>query len=157
MRKIQLMASSAVAAIAAARFADFQSNETPAKTKPVSRVSSASNSIKTNRRISTFTLAAQAPGDRLMLPAIPKGARGVQFRIQSSVALGAAATIAIGVAGNTGKYRAAAIKNDTAIEHVASAVNTAAELAADEAPFITVAAAALPGAGTLTVETIYNT
>jgi hypothetical protein len=99
--------------------------------------------------ISSFNLAAQAIGDRLMLPRVPKGARGVITSIQSSVALGGVATLAIGIAGNTGKYRAAAIKNDTLEETVSSAVNTAAELAADEDQFLTVAAAALPGAGTL--------
>lgn len=136
--------------------ADFNSIEAPAATKPVTKRSGNAMGGRQKRVISSFTLAAQAIGDRLLLPRIPKGARGVQFRIQSSVALGGVATIAIGIAGTTGKYRAAAIKNDTALEIVSSAVNTAAELAADENPFLTVAAAALPGAGTLTVETIYN-
>lgn len=135
---------------------DFYSVEQPAATKPATK--SPGNAVRstTRRTISTFNLAAQAIGDRLMLPRIPKGARGVRFRLQSSVALGGAATLALGIAGTVGKYRAAAIKNDTAQETVVSATTLAAELAADEDPFITVAAAALPGAGTLVVETIYS-
>lgn len=136
--------------------ADFQSNEIPAATKPVTKRAGNAVNGEVRRTVSSFTLAAQAIGDRLMLPAVPKGARGVRFRIQSSVALGGVATLALGIAGNVGKYRAAAIKNDTNAEDVSSAVNTAAVLAAEEKPFLTVGAAALPGAGTLTVETTYT-
>lgn len=136
--------------------ADFYSIEAPAPTKPATKAPGNAVRAKMFRTISSFTLAAQAIGDRLLLPRIPKGARGVQFKIQSSVALGGVATIALGIAGTTGKYRAAATKNDTALETVSSAVISAAELAADEDPFLTVAAAALPGAGTLVVETIYS-
>ena len=135
---------------------DFNSVEQPAATKPATKAPGNAVRARTFRTISTFNLVAQAIGDRLMLPRIPKGARGVQFRLQPSVALGGVATIAIGIAGNTGKYRAAAIKNDTALETVSSAAITSAELAADEDPFVTVAAAALPGAGTLVIETIYS-
>jgi hypothetical protein len=112
---------------------------------------------RARRVISTFNIAAQAIGDRLLLPRVPKGARGVHHVIQPSIALGGVATLALGIAGNTGKYRAAAIKNDTLRETVSLAVNTSAELAADEDQFLTVAAAALPaGPGILVVETIYN-
>jgi hypothetical protein len=155
--KVALLASVAVAASAAGRFADFLSNEVPANTtKPVTKRASNAMGGRSKRVISTFNLTAQAIGDRLMLPRVPKGARGVHHALQPSVALGAAATLALGVAGNTGKYRAAAIKNDTAREVVSSAVNISAELAADEDQFLTVAAAALPNGGTLVVETFYN-
>jgi hypothetical protein len=124
--------------------ADTLANETPAKVKPVVKRSSSSVGSEIRRQIVSFAIAGQAIADRLMLPTIPKGARGVRHRIQSSLALGGVATIAIGIAGNTGKYRAAAILNVTTAEDVSSAANVAAVLAADENPFITVAAAALP-------------
>lgn len=135
---------------------DFYSVEQPAPTKPATK--SPGNAIRTTSRrtISTFNLAAQAIADRLLLPRIPKGARGVHFRMQPSVALGAAATLALGIAGNVGKYRAAAVKNDALSETITSAAMLSAELAADEDPFITIAGAALPGAGTLVVETFYS-
>lgn len=136
--------------------ADIYSNEAPAATKPVTKRAGSAIRGTTRRSIVSFTLAAQQIGDKLLLPTIPKGARGVRFRIQSSVALGGTATLALGIAGNTGKYRVAAILNATTAEDVSSAVNSAAVLTADEDPFITVAGAALPGAGTLVVETSYN-
>lgn len=136
--------------------ADILPVEMPAATKPVTKRSGAAMRADVQRSVVSFTLAAQAIGDKLILPTVPAGARGVRHRIQSSVALGAAATLAIGITGNVGKYRAAAILNVTTAEEVSSAANTAAVLAADEPQFITVGAAALPGAGTLTVETIYN-
>jgi hypothetical protein len=155
--KTILLASAALTASAAGRFADFLPNEIPANTtKPVVKRSQTAVGGRARRVISTFTLAAQAIGDRLMLPRVPKGARGVHHVIQPSVALGAAATLTLGIAGTVGKYRAAAIKNDTLRETVSLAVNTSAELAADEDQFLTVGAAALPGAGILVVETIYN-
>jgi hypothetical protein len=157
MRKTFLMASAALAAADAGRFADFFSNEVPANTtKPVVKRAGNAMGGRAKRVISSFTLNGQAIGDRLLLPRVQKGARGVHHKIQSSVGLGGVATIALGIVGNTGKYRAAAIKNDTLQETVSSAVNTAAELAADEDQFLTVAAAALPVGGTLVVETIYN-
>jgi hypothetical protein len=136
--------------------ADFYPIEAPAATKPATK--SPGNAVRAHYPPHDLDvhLAAQAIGDRLMLPRVPKGARGVHFRITPSVALGGVATIAIGIAGNVGKYRAAAIKNDARRNRVAKAAMLAAELAADEDPFLTVAAAALPGAGTLVVETIYS-
>lgn len=110
------------------------------------------------RSIAIITAAAQADGDTIKLPTIPKGARGVHHRLTASATMGATATIAIGIAGNTGKYRTAAVF--TAVDTptvVGKAANMgAAALAADEEQFITIAAAALPGAGTLVVETFYT-
>lgn len=135
--------------------ADRQPNEVPAVTKPVTKAPGNATRAQMRRSIASFTLAAQAIGDRLMLPEIPAGARGVRHRMQSSVSLGTS-TLALGITGNTGKYRAAATLAVTTPEEISSAVTTAAELATAEKPFLTVAVAALPGAGTLTVETIYN-
>jgi hypothetical protein len=135
---------------------DYFSAEAPAPASPtVKRAGNAVNA-KMRRTISTFVLAAQAAGSRLMLPRVPAGARGVHHRITSSVDLGAA-TIAIGIAGDVSKYKAAAVfaAVDTPTT-VAKAANLAAELAADEDQFVTTAAAALPGAGTLVIETLYT-
>jgi hypothetical protein len=155
--KISLMASAALTAAAAGRFADFLPNEIPANTtKPVTKRSATAVGGRARRVISTFAIAGQAIGDRLMLPRVAKGARGVHHVIQPSIALGGVATLALGIAGNTGKYRAAAIKNDTLRETVSLAANTSAELAADEDQFLTVARPRCPAPGSLVVETIYN-
>lgn len=135
--------------------ADFNPNEIPAATKPVSRGPGAALRGAVQRSIVSHTLAGQAIGSRLMLPTVPKGARGVQHRLQSSVSLGAS-TVALGATGNVGKYRAAATLAVTTPEDVSSAVNTAAVLTADEVQFLTVGAAALPVGGTLAIETTYN-
>jgi hypothetical protein len=135
---------------------DYFSAEAPAPASPSVKRPGNAMHAKLRRTVSTFTMAAQAAGSRLMLPRVAAGARGVHHRITASVSLGAA-TAAIGIAGNTGKYRAAAVL--TAVETpelVAHTANLAAELAADEDQFVTIAAAALPGAGTLVVETFYT-
>lgn len=52
-------------------------------------------------------------GDTMTLCRIPKGARVMGGSLAFSAAQGATATTAIGIAGATGKYRAAAITNAT--------------------------------------------
>lgn len=135
--------------------ADFLPNEIPAATKPVSRGAGAALRGSLQRSVVSFTLASQASGSRLMLPTVPKGARGIRHRLQASATL-ATATLALGTTGTTGKYRAAATLTVTTPEDVCSAANVAAILTADEVQFLTVGTAALPAAGTLVVETLYN-
>lgn len=143
--------------------ADFNSLEYPATTKPIAQRSRNAIRSKTVRTVSTFkcdatNVGAAAAGSRLMLPVIPKGARGVHYVITASATMGAAATFALGIAGNIAKYRAAAVI--TAVETPETIRKTAflsAELAADEQPFLTTAAAAMVNAGELlVVETIYS-
>jgi hypothetical protein len=136
---------------------DFYPVEAPAPTKPVTKAPANAVRSLVRRTVVSYAIAGQAIGDRLLLPRVPKGSRGVRHRLQASIALGGVATLALGVAGNVGKYRAAAILNTTVAEDVSSAVNMSTELAADEDQFLTVAGAALPaGPGILTVEILYN-
>lgn len=86
-----------------------------------------------------------AQNDTVALGTIPKGARVLGGRLRSGVTFGATATIAIGIAGATGKYKAAATFA-TVDQPVAFGVaaGCAAALAADEDLILTVAAAAAP-------------
>ena len=105
----------------------------------------------------TFTMAAQAAGDIIELARLPKGARVLFGVLNASATLGAAATLAIGIAGNTGKYRAAAV-HTTADAPVLFGVNAGmgVKLAAEEIVIGTVAVAALPGAGNVNVMMVYT-
>jgi hypothetical protein len=96
---------------------------------------------------------AKASGDNNVLFRIPAGYKPLYGVLIASATMGAVATIAIGKAGATGKYRTAAIF--TAVDTPTLFMNAAAAddspLDADEDVILTIAAAALPGAGTLQV------
>jgi hypothetical protein len=84
--------------------------------------------------------------------------RGEQFLfgvLTSTVSLGTS-TIAIGAAGATGKYRAAAtfqtVDTPTLFGLAAAGLGGLGKLAADEEVFITIGTANLPTSGTLTVD-----
>jgi hypothetical protein len=143
--------------------ADFYSSEAPAHTtRPTVKNPGNAVSAKLRRTVSTFVCnaagcGAAAAGSRLMLPRVPKGARGVKHRVTVSATLGAA-TLAVGITGTIAKYGAAATYTapETGVS-LAKTVNLAAELAADEDQFLTTAAAALPNGGELiVVETEYT-
>lgn len=104
-----------------------------------------------------ITLAAQASGDTIAVARLPKGARVLYGVLNASATLGGTATIAIGITGTTGKYRAAATFT-TADTPVLFGVNAGVgeALAAEEEIIITIAAAALPGSGTLRVMMFYT-
>lgn len=105
----------------------------------------------------SFTMAAQASGDDIVLAKIPAGYRFAFGIINASATMGAAATVAIGISGATGKYRTAAVF--TAAAPTLFGVNTAADddaLTAEETVLLTVAVAALPGAGTAYVDLYYS-
>ena len=100
----------------------------------------------------TVPLASQASGDIVNLFSLPKGFRPLFGMLNSDTSLGSA-TAAIGIAGTTGKYRAAATFTATGtptLFGVTAAVNGDA-LAADETAILTIGAAALPASGTLKV------
>lgn len=86
-----------------------------------------------------------ASGDIVSLFRVPAGARFISGSINSSVSLGTS-TVAIGVAGNTGKYRAAGTFTtpDTPTSFATAAAQAAGELQADEEIILTVATANLP-------------
>jgi hypothetical protein len=106
--------------------------------------------VRVHREV--ITLASQATTDTIVIGRLPSGHQFLYGVLCTTVTLGSA-TIAIGITGATGKYRAAA--TFTAVDTptlfgVAAAVGAASPLAADEEVFITIATAALPASGTLT-------
>ena len=105
----------------------------------------------------SFTMASQASGDDIVLAKIPAGYRFAFGILNASATMGASATVAIGISGSTGKYRAAAVF--TAAAPALFGVNTAADddaLTAEETVLLTVAVAALPGSGTGYVDLYYS-
>jgi hypothetical protein len=103
-----------------------------------------------------ITLAGQATTDTIAVARLPKGARVLYGVLTTDTSLGSS-TIAIGVAGSTGKYRTAA--TFTATNTPTPFGNAAAvgePLAADEEVIITIGAASLPGAGTLRVQMVFT-
>ena len=143
--------------------ADFYSSEAPARTtKPTVARSANAVAAKLRRTVSSFVCdgtncGGAAAGSRLMLPRVPKGARGVKHRITVSATL-ATTTLALGISGSTSKYAAAATyTSPNSPTSLAKAANLAAELSADEDQFLTTGAAALPNDGTIiVVETEYT-
>ncbi len=83
--------------------------------------------------------------DTVVLAKVPPGWRFAGGKITSSVSLGTS-TIAIGIAGTTGKYRAAAVFTavDTPTLFGPAARMADAPLTAEETIFMTVAVASLP-------------
>lgn len=105
----------------------------------------------------SFPLNSQASGDTITLAKVPAGYRFAFGIINGSATFGASATVAIGVAGATGKYRAAA--TFTAAAPTLFGVSTAADddaLTAEETVLLTVGVAALPGSGTGYVDLYYS-
>jgi len=105
---------------------------------------------------STITLASQADGDTVVLATVPAGYTFSYGILNSSVTLGAS-TIAIGVSGTAGKYRASAVHTVTV--PTLFGLYTAADddpLTAAETVILTNATAALPAAGTLVVELFFS-
>lgn len=96
-------------------------------------------------RVAFFSVAAvpTGAGDTMTLCRIPKGARVIGGEFCFGAAQGATATTAIGIAGSTGKYRAAAITNSTAKFPIApiTADGYGAETTAEETILATNAAA----------------
>lgn len=114
---------------------------------------------KVRRLRSSFVLAAQAIADTLTLGDLPIGANVTRIEITSSVSLGAA-TLAIGIAGTPAKYRAAGVFTTVDVPTAVgpgAVAKAAAPLAAPETLIATIAAAALPGAGTLDIDIYYTT
>lgn len=94
-----------------------------------------------------------ANGDTNVLCRIPAGEAFLYGILNPSVALGAAATVAIGNSTTAGKYRAAAIQNTAEAKEIfgLSTAMDDAPLGAYEDVILTVGAAALPGVGIINV------
>lgn len=106
----------------------------------------------------TINLAAQASGDDIVLANPPAGHQFAFGVMNQSVGLGGTATVAIGVAGNTGKYRTAAIANTAGISMFGNTAAAAMDPlgATGETVLATIAAAALPGAGTVVIDLYFS-
>lgn len=104
----------------------------------------------------TITLASQADGDTVTLAKVPAGYAFAFGVINASATLGSS-TVAIGVAGTAGKYRASAVFTAAAptLFGVVGAVDDA-PLTASETVILTNTTAALPSSGTLVVDLYYS-
>ena len=104
----------------------------------------------------TITLASQADGDTVVLAKVPAGHVFAYGVLTGSASLGSS-TVAVGIAGTAGKYRAAATHTATTPTFfgVASAVAGAA-LTAEETVILTNTTAALPSSGTLVVDLYFS-
>lgn len=102
--------------------------------------------------MATFTCASDAEGTYTMPIRLPKGAIPLFGISHGSATMGGTATLAFGISGSTGKYRAAATHTVTTptIFGVHAGISTATT--AEEQLLLTVAAAALPSSGTLTIK-----
>jgi hypothetical protein len=105
----------------------------------------------------TITLASQADGDTVVLASVPAGYAFAYGVINASATLGSTATVAIGISGTAGKYRAAAVFTAAAptLFGVSTAVDDA-PLSAAETVILTVGAAALPSSGTCIVDLYFS-
>jgi hypothetical protein len=105
--------------------------------------------------VEEVTLASQATTDTIEVARLPKGAVPLYGIITTDTSLGSA-TVAIGVTGATGKYRAAATfttTNTPTLFGVGAVVGVPLE--DEETVFITTATAALPSSGRLVVAIYY--
>lgn len=119
---------------------------------------SATNGVggRLRRYSGSITLNTQTTSDTIVVAQIPAGADFVFGMITSSVSLGTS-TVAIGYAGATGAYRAAATftATDTPTPFGVTAQVKAAPLAAEQQVFITIGVASLPASGTLVVDLFF--
>lgn len=114
-----------------------------------------------------ITLAAQASGANIPIARVPYGSALIDIMVTASVSLGTS-TLAFGDMNNTARFSAAAV--NTAVDSAAHKLNAASAgallstcydylgTANDkyEDIIMTIAAAALPGAGTLVVTVAYQ-
>lgn len=122
--------------------------------------STKSNGAVHNARLRRFRATVQYDGqgtsDTVVLARVPAGYAFAFGMLTASATAGASATLAIGVSGATGKYRAAATHTTTAptLFGVAAATDNA-PLTAEEEIFLTIAVAALPTSADFVVVDLY--
>lgn len=104
----------------------------------------------------TVPFNGQAIGDTVVLAEVPAGYTFAYGVMNATATLGGTATVAIGTASSTGKYRIAATQTATGpvLFGVASAADDA-PLTAGERVILTVAAAALPDSSNFAVVDLY--
>jgi len=126
-------------------------------TVPTGKSSGAVQGGRLRRFRATVPFAGQAAGDTVTLAQVPAGYVFAYGIVNASATFGASATIAIGTASSTGKYRAAAVQTTTG--PVLFGTNTAADdspLTAEETVIMTIAVAALPGSGSAVVDLYFS-
>lgn len=104
-----------------------------------------------------FTYATQTTSDTLIIGNLPAGATFAYMLITTSAST-STATLAVGISGSTGKYKAAGAVTTTDVPQIfgiASAVSQS-PLSAEEQVFITIGTASLPASGTLVVDLFYS-
>lgn len=105
----------------------------------------------------SFSLAAQASGDTIVLAKVPAGHTFAYGVINGSATFGSTATVAIGNATTAGKYRAAATFTAAAPTLFGDSAAAAGNASTDEETVIlTVGAAALPSSGTGVVDLYFS-
>lgn len=125
---------------------------------PVVKVASAAYGARVQRFRATITLATQTTSDTIVVAVVPAGFTFAFGIITTDTSLGTS-TVAIGITGTTGKYRAAATftaTNTPAFFGPAAAVGASTALTADETIFITIATASLPASGNLVVDMYFS-
>jgi hypothetical protein len=103
-----------------------------------------------------FNCATDVVGSYTAPIRLPRGARVLFLVLNASATMGASATLAIGIAGTTGKYRAAATFTAANTPTLVGLNATVAEpLTAEEQILLTVAVASLPASGRLVISFVY--
>jgi hypothetical protein len=104
----------------------------------------------------TVPFAGQAAADTIVLAEVPAGFTFAYGVMNNTATFGGTATVAIGVAGATGKYRAAAVQTATGPQLFGvAAASAAAPSTAPERVIMTVAAASLPTSADYAVVDLY--
>lgn len=105
----------------------------------------------------SITLAAQTTSDTIVVAYVPAGDDFAFGMHTTTVTLGST-TVAIGIAGTTGKYRAGATftATDVPTPFGTALQVAAAALTAEEQIFLTLGAAPLPGSGTYIVDHYFS-
>ena len=129
----------------------------PLATIPARKAKGSRVGGRMRRYSATIPLSGQTTADTIVTARVPRGSAFAFGIFNATVSLGTS-TIAVGVAGDSGKYRAAATLTATTptLFGADAPVADGGELAEEEEIFITIGAASLPGSGTLVVDLYFS-
>jgi hypothetical protein len=131
------------------------------KATPFKPISAALNGGRVRAFVETVTLASQASGDTIIVGQLPAGAVFLGIAVNVSATLGTS-TLAFGDGttaakfGVAGTYTATNVLTWVAVASAFGLASSAAAPAATTDIVATIAVAALPGAGTLNILTLYS-
>lgn len=126
-------------------------------TSPPTKLNAGVVGGRVRRFRAVVAFATQTTSDTIVLCQVPAGYVFAFGVMNAGASFGASATIAIGITGSTGKYRAAAVQ--TATGPVLFGLDTAADdtaLTAAETIFITIAVASLPASGQAVIDMYFS-